>query len=1316
MARIESQALGGYYALPADHIGPIAALIDPSACGKLAIIDPCAADGAAVLGILDTWCDSTRITPNLFACELETERAETLRQAVNTTLGWHAGQYAVQGDAFRLTWKGGGHVLYLNPPYDTDAQTKRLEHRFLVRFTDVLMPGHGALLLVVPHYALAASAAHLATHYDSVSCFRFFPEAFEQFKQVVLVARRRESPLPNPDDWLLARIHTWAADAATIPTLAADPAPVLKLSGHLSTLEYWRMTPIDVHGYQAAMRVGMDASGGMKRYGLDQPMAALLGGQPYELAMPPRPGHIAQALSAGIMNGAVLRPDAGYLPDLLAKGVFERELVTVERKTNKEGETIGVVQVQQPSLRLCVLDIDNGRYYDVKPGTVPTAAEDLDTFTVADLLDRYQGAMGDVMARMCPAIHPINDPSARLPLPALARTPYRAQLDAISATLKLLGRGIHPFVIGEVGTGKSTIALAVIAALQSHHVATVRSALSQQGHAADVRPVQRALVLCPPHLLEGWRDQMRAVVPGAGVVIIQSISDVHADVPSPNPDAPGAGLTFFILSREAAKLSHGVAAARTAQQTCPRCGAFVVTVDSVLAKERRRCTHQPMQPANTPARIATDLAVLLTPAAPMNARVQHYAPQRLLRASANRVFARLADLPKEDQLAAYQALWDRRWRGIAASFESSPLGALAQRITAYIAKTYRKASDSVLEELILMLGMLLFSAGDAAHAALVAHVRTLYLLTTADASPYGKAARVRNALREVIALLPPDAPMQQAVIRELQALNLDKNTYPSLTASNPWDKLTKTIARLHADLRGEGPVALEWGDYAIRITNTLRWRDHVAGPRAVEYALELLSKHATWNAGAVCNEPLYSAVPTPRRYSIAKYITRHAPNRFDLLVLDEGHEFAGDGSAQEIAAHRLSELGKPTLLLTGSLMNGYASGLFRNLWALSRRFRTEFRRDEVTNFVTRYGYRKVLSEAEDDQPAAVASYGATTDRRDADMRVIRTLGEAPGVLPLLLLQHLLPIAVTIQKSDLDDALPPATPEIITIPADRANFTDTVLRTRGRALLTATARQIGQDSFSGLAGKLFGALGQLPSFYDRATQDTGNGVASQATQRWDVRYPESIGAGLVTSADLFSADTILPKEQWMLDTLTQELDEGRNILIYITHANLAERLRRLIAEQLGVEAVILTANAASTQKREAWINQKVITPGKRIMIANPVTVQTGLNNLVHFATVLWMENPNCNAIVFRQANGRVHRIGQTKAVRIFVPVYGDTAQTLAQELLTRKIMASEQVDGADVQASLEAAGAGEREAIDTLELGRAIYAMMTKRAA
>jgi len=56
---------------------------------------------------------------------------------------------------------------------------------------------------------------------------------------------------------------------------------------------------------------------------------------------------------------------------------------------------------------------------------------------------------------------------------------------------------------------------------------------------------------------------------------------------------------------------------------------------------------------------------------------------------------------------------------------------------------------------------------------------------------------------------------------------------------------------------------------------------------------------------------------------------------FGLLVVDEGHEYKNEGSAQGQAMGVLARKCRKTLLLTGTLMGGYADDLFYLLWRLN---------------------------------------------------------------------------------------------------------------------------------------------------------------------------------------------------------------------------------------------------------------------------------------------------------------------------------------------------------------------------------------------
>lgn len=97
-----------------------------------------------------------------------------------------------------------------------------------------------------------------------------------------------------------------------------------------------------------------------------------------------------------------------------------------------------------------------------------------------------------------------------------------------------------------------------------------------------------------------------------------------------------------------------------------------------------------------------------------------------------------------------------------------------------------------------------------------------------------------------------------------------------------------------------------------------------------------------------CGGPLWQADRFgPRRFPLADYIARRMPGFFDLLIVDEQHEYKARGSAQGLAAGTLAEACRRTLTLTGTLMGGYASTLFYLLWRFSPGLREEFTyRDE----------------------------------------------------------------------------------------------------------------------------------------------------------------------------------------------------------------------------------------------------------------------------------------------------------------------------------------------------------------------------------
>lgn len=1195
MARPASIEVAGYYPAPPSVLPHFASLVAwPGGSARGVLLDPCAGEGEAICSLRSAWSAASTSSywpgPSIVACELEGDRAAALREA----LIQHRDQH-FHGDAFRLlptTLPGAGQgatVLYLNPPYDHDAEFGRLEHRFLTRFTDHLAAGTGILLFLVPYRALTASAAYLASHYAEVRAWRLPRPEFDAFGQVLVGGRRRSEPLEAAAS--SERILAWASDPESLPVLPeACTEPYEVPTDTWYHLDY-RLAEVDVTAAASAFEPWPEGETG-GRFAVRE----LLGVR-YPVALPPKPAHIALALAAGMFNGHQLEPDdPTRFPPLLAKGAYTREAVEIDRRVSESG-TVSTTTVDRPRLTVTILRLDTSTFHTLAEGTEPAGGDDLTRWTAADLLIHYGHSMAALLRRQFPPLHDPSDPAHTLALPRLPRRPFTAQDHAIQAALKLLATGRNPFLVAEVGTGKTTMALYVAAALSpEHHTSTVGQ-LRRLGFDRPLPVVRRTLVLCPPHLLGSWRDQAEAVVPDATVQIVREPADLVTEA------------DLYILSREGAKLGHGHEGVPDA---CPRCHAELPAEPAANASRRRRCQATPRRPADRLARLSIDLATLLAHALPTDDLVASLAPRRLR---------------QHFEHNATTAVSLRRVEGFRDSVLHHLEHAVADDSDSYFGVLYPMLR--LLQDVTAALGTCVSELADR-------------LLQIADASPRPSAS---SAIRR-----------EACELRS--AAERDETPAPPATPT-----------------------------------------------RLLLEALETLSAAAHWHESPPCGEPLYQAVP-PRRVPLAREILRRHRQRFDLLVLDEAHEFNNGKSAQSKAAQRLAGLpGVPTLVLTGSLMGGYATSLFALFHALSPAFRREFDRSQVSEFVARYGYRKIrwTTRAKESDTRR----GAHTDREVTSRRVI---GEAPGVHPLFLSRYLLDTAIPVHKDDLDQALPPLSEEPVPLPAPEPSSRASELLTEYRRLQDAVLDRIRADrNDPDRAGRLLGTLVELPSYLDRATDDL---------EEFAIRYPEALGGQTIATGRAFPRSWRTPKERWLLAEIRRRREAGERSLVFIRHTRtrLPRRLLRLV-QTVAPGAVWLDTPKVPTARREAWIDRHVNDPQAPVLLVNPAAIATGLNNLVGFSTAIWYEL-DYSAFTYRQAIGRTHRIGQTRPVTIRIPYYPGTAQEIAFQLVGRKVSASLQVDGLDVRAALEAAGAGDGlpDGLDAaLSLGRAVYRALRRAA-
>ena len=122
MARRESKATGGFFPTPDRILKTVASALKPNTTdGVIRVLDPCAGDGRALRALSNIRKRDT----HLYGCEMERGRHRAAQ------LGIHS-SHLLRGDFFQVKCAPGFfQIVYLNPPYDQDRETKRLEERFL---------------------------------------------------------------------------------------------------------------------------------------------------------------------------------------------------------------------------------------------------------------------------------------------------------------------------------------------------------------------------------------------------------------------------------------------------------------------------------------------------------------------------------------------------------------------------------------------------------------------------------------------------------------------------------------------------------------------------------------------------------------------------------------------------------------------------------------------------------------------------------------------------------------------------------------------------------------------------------------------------------------------------------------------------------------------------------------------------------------------------------------------------------------------------------------------------------------------------------
>lgn len=416
----------------------------------------------------------------------------------------------------------------------------------------------------------------------------------------------------------------------------------------------------------------------------------------------------------------------------------------------------------------------------------------------------------------------------------------------------------------------------------------------------------------------------------------------------------------------------------------------------------------------------------------------------------------------------------------------------------------------------------------------------------------------------------------------------------------------------------------------------------------------------------------------PKRYPLADYIAKRHRGMFDLLILDEVHEYKASGSAQGLAAATLSNVIPRTLALTGTYAGGYASTLFHLLYRFSPHIRERYGVKEEQRWVQEYGFIETITK-NTEYEEEVGHYTRMRTRSSTRKR------ERPGIMPQAL-HHILGHSVFLKLSHISDDLPTYREF-----ARRIDLDDEQGPAYGK-LARELHKAVAQALASGSQRLLGAYLQALLSYPDACTSEE------------IVRDPAD--DAVIARAPALAADVIRPKEADLQRLFERERKRGRRVLVFATHTETRDITPRLVEvlSEVGATPAVLKSQTVAPDKREAWIDDRV-ADGCDALILHPRLVQTGLD-LLDFPTIVWYE-PDYSVYTIRQASRRSWRIGQDQPVEVHHFVYAETLQASALSLVGGKLAASKAIDG-DVDESPLDAQADNGDSM-TMELARSLLA-------